>query len=53
MPLWTDTHVEKLGKHASCKLLQPGWCEIHGDDFCAAILDGKRNRNDVIRSAVA
>src|SRR3954469_8988060 len=39
MPLWDDTDVEKLGKHASCRLLRSGWCTIHGDEFCAAILE--------------
>jgi class 3 adenylate cyclase len=50
-PLWTDTQVEKLGKHASCKLLRTGWCRVHGNEFCAAILDGKRTRENVTRAA--
>lgn len=52
-PLWTDAHVERLGKHASCRLLQTGWCPTHGDEFCAAILDGTRNRDDVTRPEAA
>jgi hypothetical protein len=51
--LWTDTYVERLGKHARCKLLQTGWCPTHGDDFCAAILDGECNRDDVTRPEAA
>ena len=46
-PLWADIGVEKLGKHSQCKLLRVGWCKDHGDEFCAAILDGKRKRDDV------
>lgn len=45
--LWSDTNVEKLGKHSSCKLLRTNWCRIHGDEFCAAILDGKKRRDDI------
>lgn len=51
--LWTDTEVEKLGKHSSCKLLRTRWCTIHGDEFCAAILDGKKHREDVRPRAAA
>lgn len=46
-PLWRDVEVDKLGKHSQCKLLPAGWCAIHGDEFCAAILDGKRDREAV------
>lgn len=53
LPLWFDTQVEKLGKHASCKILRTGWCRTHGDEFCAAILNGKRKRDDVTRSVAA
>ena len=47
VPLWVDINVEKLGKHSQCKLLPVGWCKHHGDEFCTAILDGKRKRHDV------
>lgn len=52
-PLWQDVEVEKLGKHSQCRLLQVGWCSIHGDEFCAAILDGKKRRDDVSGQAAA
>ncbi len=51
VPVWTDTSVEKLGKHASCKLLRTKWCKEHGDEFCGAILDGKRRRDGVSQVA--
>jgi class 3 adenylate cyclase len=51
--LWSDTEVEKLGKHSSCKLLLSGWCTTHGDEFCNAILEGRRKRDDVTRAAAA
>ena len=47
VPLWVDINVEKLGKHSQCKPLPVGWCKHHGDEFCTAILDGKRKRHDV------
>lgn len=52
-PLWVDVEVEKLGKHSQCKLLPVGWCSKHGDEFCAAILDGQRKRDDVSNQAAA
>ena len=52
-PLWRDVVVEKLGRHSQCKLLPVGWCPDHGDEFCAAILDGKRKRQDVSGRAAA
>jgi len=53
VPLWVDVEVEKLGKHSQCKLLPVGWCKQHGDEFCAAILDGERKRDDVSGEAAA
>ncbi len=53
VPLWVDVEVEKLGKHSRCKLLPVGWCKVHGDEFCAAILDGDRKRDDVSGQAAA
>lgn len=52
-PLWRDIVVDKLGKHSQCKLLPVGWCAEHGDDFCSAILDGKKNRDDLSSEAAA
>jgi class 3 adenylate cyclase len=46
-PLWTDVAVEKLGKHSQCRLLKSKWCTTHGDEYCQAILDGKRDRDDI------
>lgn len=46
-PLWSDTEVEKLGKHSSCKVMRTLWCSEHGSEFCAAILTGQRHRDEV------
>jgi class 3 adenylate cyclase len=46
--LWTTTNVETLpDEDVECKLLTSNWCEIHGDEFCAAILEGETTREDV------
>jgi class 3 adenylate cyclase len=48
--LWTTTEVETLPEaDVECKLLKSNWCPIHGDDFCAAILEGETRRDDVSR----
>ena len=52
-PLWGEIEVEKLGKHSNCMRLGSNWCETHGDEFCRAILDGKKTREDVVRTAAA
>lgn len=52
-PLWTEIEVEKLGKHSKCMRLLSDWCDEHGDEFCRAILAGKKNRDDVSRGAIA
>ncbi|MEA2676620.1 MAG: hypothetical protein QOJ81_761, partial [Chloroflexota bacterium] len=47
--LWGATEVETLGDHSSCKAF-PGassWCELHGDDFCAAIEAGDGDRAEL------
>lgn len=52
-PLWSKVEVEKLGKHSKCMRLKSNWCKVHGDEFCRAILDGKRTRTDVVRTDLA
>jgi class 3 adenylate cyclase len=52
--LWSETQVDTLPEaDTDCKLLQSNWCPIHGDEFCTAILEGKTNRNDVVKSVAA
>lgn len=45
--LWTQVEVEKLGKHSTSAMLKSAWCPTHGDEFCHAILNGHRDRDDV------
>jgi class 3 adenylate cyclase len=52
--LWSDTRVDTLpDADIDCKLLKSSWCVNHGDEFCTAILEGKTNREDVVRSVAA
>jgi class 3 adenylate cyclase len=52
-PLWSDIAVEKLDKHAACRILGSNWCELHGNEFCKAILDGIKDRDDILSSQAA
>lgn len=46
--LWSEAIVDKLPEeHARCKALRTGWCKDHGDDFCRAILEGRKKRTEV------
>lgn len=47
-PLWKDFPVHRLPQDkVPTKLLGSAWCDVHGDEFCEAILDGKTSRDDV------
>ena len=52
-PLWGEIEVEKLGKHSKCMHLLSNWCELHGDEFCRAILAGEKSRDDLNPAAAA
>lgn len=52
-PLWSAFEVEKLGKHSNCMRMGSNWCEVHGDEFCRAILEGKKARADIPRLSAA
>lgn len=46
--LWRATEVETLPESdVECKLLTSCWCPIHGDEFCTAILEGRKHREDM------
>lgn len=47
--IWTDTEIERLpdgDPEAQGRLLTACWCKIHGAEYCAAVLAGKRHRED-------
>lgn len=47
-PLWSSIPVETLGQPpVACMVLRSGWCANCGDEFCSAILDGKKSRDGV------
>jgi class 3 adenylate cyclase len=49
--IWEDMTIERLPEadpeREGRRLIAP-WCKVHGPEFCAAILDGKRARSDAI-----
>lgn len=47
--IWADTEIERLpdgDPEAQGRLLTACWCDTHGAEYCAAVLDGKRQRED-------
>jgi class 3 adenylate cyclase len=47
--IWADTEIERLpdgDPEAQGRLLTACWCHTHGEEYCAAVLDGKRKRED-------
>lgn len=46
--LWSPREVETLpDAQSDCMVLTSSWCKNHGDEFCQAILDGEKGRDDV------
>lgn len=47
--LWSDVTVDKIhegdGERAGRNLTSQ-WCDVHGDEYCSAILDGETKRAD-------
>ena len=40
--LWKERNVAALPDTDSlCRVLESAWCEIHGDDYCCWILEGR------------
>lgn len=47
--LWSEVQVETIpDTTVRCMRLQSSWCEVHGDEFCDAILTGKSRRPGVL-----
>ncbi|MFD3405247.1 hypothetical protein ACFWUU_31465 [Kribbella sp. NPDC058693] len=55
--IWKNVEIPNLPDdepEAQGRLLEAGWCETHGDEFCNAVLSGLRKREgvDQLRAAV-
>lgn len=49
LDIWADTVIERLPDgdvEAQGRVLTACWCDTHGEEYCAAILEGKRKRDD-------
>ncbi len=47
--IWADAEIKRLpdgDPEAQGRLLSACWCETHGEEYCAAVLDGMRQRED-------
>lgn len=54
--LWQDFSIERLRTdtaESQGRKLTSSWCSTHGEEFCQAILDGKRSRDDVAELRLA
>jgi class 3 adenylate cyclase len=48
--IWVDSTIDKIPEDDADregKLLLSQWCEIHGAEYCSAVLEGKKRRSDV------
>ena len=48
--LWTDFTIERLVEdepERQGRLLKSAWCAIHGEEYCNAILEGRKNRPEL------
>lgn len=49
LSIWADTEIGRLPEddpEAQGRLLNACWCATHGAEYCTAVLDGKRQRDD-------
>jgi class 3 adenylate cyclase len=49
LDIWADAVIERLPDgdiEAQGRVLTASWCDTHGEDYCAAVLEGKRKRDD-------
>lgn len=50
LSIWADTNIERLpdgDPEAQGRVLSACWCDVHGEQYCDAVLAGLRNRDDV------
>lgn len=48
--IWGDHHIDRLPDgdlEADGRALSSQWCDVHGDEFCKAILSGSKKRDDL------
>lgn len=48
--IWDDFTIEKLAEdepERQGRLLKVAWCTVHGEEYCNAVLDGKKKRSNV------
>lgn len=47
--IWSDVEIDRLpegDRESMGRALKASWCTIHGAEYCAAVLNGKRHRDD-------
>lgn len=54
--IWQNVTIDKIPETSAAlgdregKLLVSQWCDLHGEEFCNAVLAGKRKRSDEVSS---
>ncbi len=56
--IWEDTEIERLpdgDPETQGRALTAAWCSVHGEEYCASVLEGRRHRGDAdnLRKALA
>lgn len=56
--IWEDAAIKKLPEEdpeSQGRVLNSYWCDVHGEEYCSAVLAGNRTREDVkeLRATVA
>ncbi|ADH69824.1 adenylate/guanylate cyclase domain-containing protein [Nocardiopsis dassonvillei] len=47
--IWSDIEIDRLpdgDPEAKGRMLTAGWCVTHGEEYCTAILEGRKKRED-------
>jgi class 3 adenylate cyclase len=47
--IWSDTEIDRIPEgdpEAQGRALSASWCDVHGSDYCDAVMSGKNKRDD-------
>ena len=56
LDIWQDVEIERLPEgdpEAQGRVLSACWCDVHGAEYCAAVMDGERHRDDATQLRTA
>lgn len=56
LDIWRDVEIERLPEgdpEAQGRLLSACWCDVHGAEYCTAVMNGERHRDDATQLRTA